>query len=95
MQIKSFYGKWTDREIEEYLSAFNILILFETIISGQVIRIYADMSDTKKEKLENHITDTFGIPPFSGATCDKINEFAVKWYNKFVLGKTYRVINKS
>jgi hypothetical protein len=95
MKIKSFYDAWEQREIDEYLKIFNVLVLFSKNNTYTCkIKIYGDMTESKKEQLENKIAGIFGAHDITDAVCDKINEFASKWYSKVILNKTYRIINK-
>jgi len=95
MQIKKFYEHWSGEEINSYIDEFNILVLFQTQSSSIEARIviYGKLSDTQKEQLLERITTLFGGMNLSDSLCNKINEYAEKWYNKFVLKRQARVLN--
>ena len=57
------------------------------------LRIYGSLTDKRKEQLRLRILSLFGGQNMTEALCDKINEYASKWYKKVVLHKQTRVIN--
>jgi len=93
--MKEFYQAWTNEEINEYIEQFNVLILFVVSLGSKEaqLEIHGDLNETQREQLLVLITTMFGGATLSSALCGKINEFAEKWYNKFVLKKKARVIN--
>ena len=96
MQIKKFDERWSVDEINEYVKSFNILILFEifnVIKEAKIIIHGKDMNDKQKQKLKELIIVLFGGQVITDSLCIKINDFGVKWYNKFILKKLARVIN--
>lgn len=96
MQIKKFDEKWDTEEINEYIGIFNILVLFEIlpVIREANMLIYGkNLTDTQKLQLKEFITSMFGGQTLTDDLCIKINEFAVKWYNKVILCKRARVLN--
>lgn len=93
--MKNFYEKWNDEEISEYIDQFNVLILFEIhrIFNEVEVIVYGDFSNARKELLLLGVTSRFGGKKINSKICAEINEFAEKWYNKYVSKKTARVIN--
>ena len=93
--MKTFEEKWSDKEIIKYIDQFNVLILFKAhkIFNEVEMLVYGDFSDSKKELLLLSISMKFGGKKMTTKICVEINEFAEKWYNKFVSKKISRVIN--
>ena len=93
--MKEFFEAWTHEEIDEYLQDFNVLILFKADIYATNVKIdvYGNLTDDQRDKLKHSIMNTFGGALLNESLCNKINEFAQKWYNKNVLNKRSRVIN--
>lgn len=94
--MKPFYDTWTQDEIDEYVRAFNIVVLFDirnttSKIAG--LKVYGNVTLTQRDALLDKISHTFSGVYLSDAVCNKINEFAEKWYNKEVLRRRARVIN--
>ena len=87
---------WTEKEIEEHLSAFNVLVLFKKHNHSKTaeILIYGKMTSIQKLTLLERITNVFGGANITHNVCNKINEFSEKWYNKHILKRRARVINK-
>ena len=95
--MKGFCDHWTSEEIEDYIYPFGILVLFETILFSKEARIivYGKLLDDHcKEMLVGRITEKFGGQDVCSTLCNKINRFAEKWYNKEIMLKKARVINK-
>ena len=92
---KKFYHTWTDEEIKEYTDQFNVLVLFVVQLGSNEAKIciYGNLDDSQKDKLMENIVTMFGGTQLSDPLCGKINEYAEKWYNKFILKKKARVIN--
>jgi len=96
MMIKSFLDSWTSEEIARYIEQFCILILFERILPNNTTAhpvIYGDISVTQQIELETTIGNKFAGISLSESSCNTINEFAISWYNQFVLHKKVFVIN--
>ncbi len=95
MNTKEFYEYWNGQEIDEYIRQFSVLVLFQAIQGQKEARlvIYGKFEDEKKDQLKKQISTLFGGFNLSSQLCNKINEYAEKWYNKFVLKKQARVIN--
>ena len=93
--MKEFYQAWTQDEIDEHIEQFNVLVLFVVQLGTKEaqLEIHGNLNDTQRESLMLLITNNFGGHTLSSALCAKINEFAEKWYNKYVLKKKARVIN--
>lgn len=93
--MKEFYDKWSDQEIEEYLEASNVLVLFETNHSTKTaeLKIHGKMTDHQRMAMLENILNVFGGAKLAASVCAKINEYAEKWYNKNVLKRKARVIN--
>lgn len=92
---KEFYQHWTEQEINEYTDQFSILVLFvvDDVRKEAQIVVHGNLTNEQKDQLTIIITTLFGGTTISRSLCDKINEFAEKWYNKFILKKKARVIN--
>lgn len=95
MRFKEFYETWTDKEILDYIGQFGILVLFRihnTTKEAEVV-IHGRITETQSDQLKGFISLLFGGSSLSSLLCVKINEFAEKWYNKYVLNRKARVIN--
>ena len=92
---KEYYQVWDAQEIDDYLKNFNILILFVVDVGRKEadLDIYGNLDNDQTEQLRSLIATLFGGLQMDKQLCNKINEFAEKWYNKFVLKKKARVIN--
>ena len=95
MGIKEFYEYWNGQEIDEYVRQFNVLVLFQAVQGQKEARlvVYGKIDDEEKDQLKKQILVQFGGFDLSSQLCDRINEYAEKWYNKFVLKRQARVIN--
>lgn len=93
--MKNFAEQWTKKEIDEWLDIYNVLVLFKPHWSTKTaeITIYGKMDTALKIKLVEDIAKTFGGAHMTKKVCNKVNEFAEKWYNKYVLKRRARVIN--
>ena len=95
--MKEFYEEWTSEEIEDYIRPFGIVVLFETSLFYNEAKIIIHgkcLNDYCKKILEEKITNKFGGQTLTKEMCDKINQFAERWYNKEILLKKARVVNK-
>lgn len=93
--MKLFHESWTDDEIKKHVTDFNVLVLFEiksTHQEAQIV-IHGNLSKAQKHVLLENVVGLFGGAPLTNALCNKINEYAEKWYNKEVLKRRARVIN--
>lgn len=95
MKRKEFYETWTKEEIDEYVDSFGVLVLFKIkpLLKEAELLVYGNITDEQAKKLENHIGTIFGGTSLTKPMCNKINEFAEKWYRKVILNKRARVIN--
>lgn len=95
MAIKSFRDTWTKDEIAEYVRDYNILVLFEEDWPSReaIIVIHSKISAAKKDGLREKIIAIFGGRALTDQICDKVNEYAVKWFNKVILQRKSRVVN--
>jgi len=95
MLVKEFYKTWTEQEIDEYVDQFGVLVLFivHTNTKEAELVVHGRLNEAYKDKLKEKITMMFGGTTLSDPVCNKINEFAEKWYNKFVIKRKARVIN--
>lgn len=93
--MKEFFEPWTDQEKKDYLSANNVLVLFNVDLKRKEakIEILGKLTEHQKNVLLEAITNVFGGIKLTSKVCNKINEYADKWYNKFILKKKARVIN--
>ena len=83
--MKKFNEMWTNEEINSYLSKNNILILFKNSSNKYTMNIYGDISDDQKKQLSVFFRNMFGSHTGTDMIFDKINEIAIKWYNKIRL----------
>lgn len=95
MKHKDFYKKWSQDEINDWLSVYSVLVLFEPdLYSNEAkINIHGKLSESQKNQLLHEITSHFGGTVMNRSICEKINEFAEKWHSKHILHKKARVIN--
>ena len=93
--MPKYYEPWTDEDIREYLDKHPILVLFKIIGPNKSANIilHGDISVNQKIELEKKISTLFGGSLLTSVTCEKINEYANKWYKKNVLNGAARVIN--
>jgi hypothetical protein len=81
------FQNWTSEEIDKYVDKYHILVLFSTSKIGKAsMEIFGNLSNTHKQQLFSLIANLFGGNVLSIPIRCKINEFAIKWYNK-KLGK--------
>jgi hypothetical protein len=93
--MKLFHESWTDEEIKRHVADFNVLVLFDiknTNHEAQIV-IHGNLNRSQKHVLLENIVKLFGGSPLTNVLCNKINEYAEKWYNKEVLKRKARVIN--
>lgn len=95
MNIKEFYEVWTEQEINDYLSQFGILVLFKIhlVTKEAEVVVHGNITDEQVDQLKGFIALLFGGVLLSKPICGKINEFAEKWHNKYVLNKKAHIIN--
>jgi hypothetical protein len=95
MKVREFYEDWQDEEIEEWVEQYGVLVLFKTQVATReaLLIIHGNVTESQKLSLLTEITMHFGGTSMTRSVCDKINEFAEKWYSKSVLKKKARVIN--
>lgn len=80
--IKDFQN-WTNEEIDRYINKYHVLVLFSISKIGKAnMEIFGNLSDTQKQQLFLLIANLFGGNILSAPVRYKINEFAIKWYNK-------------
>jgi len=93
--MREFYDEWTDGEVDDYLRTCPVLVLFRVHTSSKSAEliIYGRMNEAQKFALKTAIVSMFGGNALSKGSCDKINEFAEKWYNRNVRTIKTRVIN--
>ena len=93
--MKLFHEPWTIEEIKKHVSDFNVLILFDITSVNMIaqIIIHGNINKSQKHTLLENIVNLFGGTPLTNPLCNKINEYAEKWYNKEVLKRKARVIN--
>lgn len=93
--MRPFHEPWTDEEIKRHVADYNVLVLFDikNVVREAEIVIHGNMNKTQKHVLLENIIKLFGGAPLTNALCNKINEYAEKWYNKEVLKRKARVIN--
>lgn len=93
--MPKYYESWTDEDIREYLDRHHILVLFKMLGSNKSANmvLHGDISASQKVELEKQISIIFGGSLLTSSTCEKINEYANKWYKKNVLTSASRVIN--
>ncbi len=86
---------WKDDAINRYVKQFKVLVLFRVhSVSKEVeLIIHGDFSIKKKKLLLIDIIRKYGGKNLSPNICVEINDFAEKWYNKYVSEKRARVIN--
>jgi hypothetical protein len=95
--MKEFHEKWEEEDIDEYVKAYGVLVLFEQEAFGNDAKIVIYGSyilELHKRELELLIIEKFAGQHLTEAMCWKINDFAEKWYNKEILFKKARVVNK-
>jgi hypothetical protein len=90
---------WTKLQIDEHLKMFGVLVLFalESTFFGPEIKlvVYGDkISEFDKMVIKEEISDYYGGDPITTKVCVLINELALRWYNKNILKKKARVVNK-
>lgn len=96
---KFFSVNWNEQDIKDYLAAVGVLILFEIEISlfskreAKVV-VHGSFSSWDKDMLRDDIVLKFGGTDITDDIGIKINEYAEKWYNKKILRRKARVINK-
>jgi hypothetical protein len=92
---KEFYQHWSDQEIKDYVKCFNVLVLFviHASLGEAEIIVHGNITDEQKRQLTIVITTLFGGSNMDKSLCNKVNEFAEKWYSKIILKKKARVIN--
>lgn len=93
--MKEFFEPWTEKERKEYLETNPVLVLFNVNLNKKEakIEILGKLTEHQKNILLEAITTMFGGIKLTSKVCKKINEYANKWYNKFILKKKARVIN--
>lgn len=93
--MKAFDEKWEQREIDEWLDTYNVLVLFETqwVVRDAKIIIHGKMDTTNKLRLASDVAKYFGGISLTYPVAAKVNEYAQKWYNKHILKKKARVLN--
>lgn len=93
--MKEFFEEWAQSEIDDYLRTCPILVLFRIHTSSKSaeILIYGRLNESQKFALKTAIASMFGGNPLSKGACDRINEFAEKWYERNVMTIRTRVIN--
>ena len=92
---KSFLEKWTQKEIDEYVDAHGILVLFSVDKATMLAypAVYGLDTNEDREKIIVLVMSLFASTNLNQTVCIKINELAKKWYNKNILKKKARVIN--
>lgn len=95
MNTKEFYEEWSENEINEYMDQFGILVLFKINISNKIAQVvvHGNITDEQVNEIKEYIALVFGGTILDKMLCGKINEFAEKWYNKYVLNKKAHIIN--
>lgn len=95
MSRKEFYESWSKAEIKEWVEENGILVLFEPDLQTREARIsiHGNLKASQSNALAEEISRHFGGNNMTRAICNKINEFADKWYSKVVLKRKARVIN--
>lgn len=77
------FQNWTSREIDKYINEYHVLVLFSISKIGKAnMEIFGNLSDVQKQQLFSLIANLFGGSILSVPVRHKINEFAIKWYNK-------------
>lgn len=92
--FKAFDEAWTSEEIGEYLDLYGILVLFhiDPFLTANVT-VYGHNLDAYQKEIHELINNYFAGATINKSLGKKINEFAIKWYNKHVLKKKARVVN--
>ena len=93
--MKKFYEKWDSEEIDDHLRVCPILILFKIHVNlGEAeIVVHGNLSQKQEILLKVCIVGEFGGDKMSEKLCITINEYAEKWYNRFVKPQKIRVLN--
>lgn len=96
--MKSFadIDDWTFKDIDEYIDAKNVLVLFKlnySAMEAEVLVHAKNMTENQKFDLKESIATNFGGIQLSEKMTIKVNEYAQKWYNKHVLKKISLVVN--
>jgi len=92
---KEFYEVWEEPEIKEWIEQYNVLVLFSANLATREadINIHGNLKKSEKLALAAEIAKHFGGTTMTKQVCNKINEFAEKWYNKVISKTKARVIN--
>lgn len=94
MTQRFFYNEWTDEEVQEYLEKHKVLVLFENHPNEYTTMvIHGDLDEKQKDKLKENILRIFISSLITPTVCEKINEYAIKWCNKYIFNRRTRVIN--
>ena len=95
--MKRFDEEWTNEEINGHLFKNNVLVLFvldKYTNLAQIIVYGVGLLTEHKDDLKYRISSKFGDRLLTDEVCSDINEFAEKWYNKNILNKKARTLNK-
>lgn len=97
MVSKSFFDKWTDAEIIDYIDEHDILILFEISESKNTkeakMDVYGKLDDEQKADLYINLTEEFGKEYVTEELGEWINSFAKWWYERKMGPSRIRIIN--
>lgn len=92
--FRAFDETWAPEEIEEYLDQHGILVLFHIDLFFRTnVTVYGRNLDAYQKEIHELINNYFAGASINKSLGKKINEFAIKWYNKHVLKKKARVVN--
>lgn len=93
--MKQFYESWSEEEIKDWVGQYNVLVLFTANRATREadIHIHGNLKKSQKMALATEIARHFGGVTMTKQVCNKINEFAEKWYSKIILKRKARVIN--
>jgi hypothetical protein len=90
---------WSEQEINEYVDLVGVLVLFEIEISlfsrEAKIIVHGKMNTWDRESLRDDIIKKYGGKDITDEIGIRVNEYAEKWYNKKILKRKARVLNKS
>ncbi len=96
--MKPYNEEWTEEEINSYIDKNNVLVLFHVDVptnTACMIVYGTSINSYQKDDLKYQISKKFGGKTLTNTMCENINEFAEKWYNKYILNKKARTINKT
>jgi hypothetical protein len=81
--MKKFNEIWTKSEIEQYVRKNGILVLFENKANEYAIVMHVDKAgDDEIANIKSKIYMMFASHNISDSIMSKINEIAIKLYNK-------------